>query len=194
MNIFDGLKSSFQVESGDDAPDALSLIHADHEEVATLFKTALDSNASSAARKAAIANVCFALTVHAKMEETIFYPALRKAGKKDEKDSVLEAIEEHSCVKDLIAKIKRSTGRDETLEAKVTVLKELVEHHVKEEESTIFAEARRVLGKKLQPLGAEMQRFKERAGAAPKKATRSSRKTPARTTSRSTSPSRSVAR
>jgi len=107
---------------------------------------------------------------------------------------VLEAFEEHGVVKDLIAKIRRITGRDESLEAKVTVLKELVEHHVKEEESTIFAEARRVLGNKLQPLGAEMQRFKERAGAAPKKAARSSRKAPARKASRSTSPSRSSAR
>ena len=147
------------------APDALELIHADHEEVSAYFKTALDDATPSAAKKAAIANACFALTVHAKMEETIFYPALRKAGKSKEKDSVLEAAEEHACVKELVAKIKRITGRDETLEAKVTVLKELVEHHVKEEESEMFDEARKVLGKKLQALGEEMQRFKERAGA-----------------------------
>lgn len=150
------------------APDALELIRADHEEVTALFKSALDDKASPATRKVAIAKVCFALTVHAKMEETIFYPALRKAGKAEEKDSVLEANEEHGIVKDMIAKIKRIKGRDETLEAKVTVLKEMVEHHVKEEESTMFDEARKVLGKRLEALGAEMQRFKERAGAAPK--------------------------
>jgi hemerythrin-like domain-containing protein len=78
---------------------------------------------------------------------------------------VLEAAEEHACVKDLIAKIKRITGPDETLEAKVTVLKELVEHHVKEEESEMFSEARSVLGANLDALGEEMQRFKDRAGA-----------------------------
>jgi hemerythrin superfamily protein len=156
-------------------PDALELLHGDHEEVAALFKTALDDAASPATKKAAIAKVCLALTVHAKMEEKLFYPALRKAGKQKEKESVLEAAEEHACVKDLVAKIKRVQGRDETLEAKVLVLKELVEHHVKEEESEIFDQARKVLGKKLQALGEEMQRFKERAlagsGAVRKKRT-----------------------
>lgn len=145
------------------ARDALALLKDDHDEVKALFKTALDDATPSAQKKTAIAKVCDALTIHAKMEESIFYPALRKAGKKDEKDSVLEANEEHACVKDLVAKIKRITGRDETLEAKVTVLKELVAHHVDEEESTMFAEARKVLGKKLEALGEEMQRFKDRA-------------------------------
>jgi hypothetical protein len=98
------------------------------------------------------------------MEESLFYPALRKAGGKDERDSVLEAAEEHGVVKDLIAKIEALPPRDETLEAKVTVLKELVHHHVKEEESEIFSEARSALGQeRLQKLGEEMQRFKERA-------------------------------
>jgi Hemerythrin HHE cation binding domain len=98
------------------------------------------------------------------MEETLFYPALRKAGGKDERDTVLEANEEHGVVKDLIAKIERVGPRDETIEAKVTVLKELVHHHVKEEEGTMFGEARKALGEeRLQQLGEEMQRFKERA-------------------------------
>jgi hypothetical protein len=145
--------------------NALDLIHADHEEAAALFKTALDDGTKPAAKTAAIAKVCFALTVHAKMEEKIFYPALRKAGKSNEKDSVLEAAEEHACVKDLIAKIKRITGRDKTLEAKVTVLKELVEQHEQEEESEMFSGAGSVLGPKLDALGEEMQRFKDRAGA-----------------------------
>jgi hemerythrin superfamily protein len=161
------------------APDALSLLHADHEEVEALFKTALDSGTPPAAKKTAIAAVCFALTVHAKMEEKIFYPALRKAGKQREKDSVLEAAEEHGCVKDLIAKIKRVKGRDETVEAKVTVLKELVEHHVKEEESEMFDEARQVLGNKLQSLGEEMQRFKDRAGTGNAKSSSVRKKRPA---------------
>jgi hemerythrin superfamily protein len=166
MNLGSDLVRQFQNaddERTTEVPDALALIHSDHEEVAALFKTALGDGVSPAAKKAAIAKLCMALTVHAKMEEKIFYPALRKAGKQKEKDSVLEAAEEHACVKDLVAKIKRIQGRDETVEAKVTVLKELVEHHVKEEESEIFDEARKVLGNKIQALGEEMQRFKERA-------------------------------
>jgi hemerythrin superfamily protein len=166
VNLVSDVVRQFQSANGEteaQAPDALEVLHADHEEVAALFKTALDDAASSAAKKAAVAKACLALTVHAKMEEKIFYPALRKAGKQKEKESVLEAAEEHACVKDLIAKIKRIQGRDETVEAKVTVLKELVEHHVREEESEMFDEARNVLGDKLQALGEEMQRFKERA-------------------------------
>jgi hemerythrin-like domain-containing protein len=168
MSLVDDLLRQFQSDDGESekrVPDALELIRDDHEEVAALFKAALDDSASSAAKRTAITRVCFALTVHAKMEEKLFYPALRKAGKQKEKDSVLEAVEEHACVKELIAKIKRINGRAEALEAKVTVLKELVEDHVKEEESQIFDEARKVLGKKLQALGEEMQRFKDRAGA-----------------------------
>jgi hemerythrin superfamily protein len=145
-------------------PDALELIRSDHREVDALFAKALGDDTPAAQRRRAIAQIVEALTVHARMEEVLFYPALRKAGGKDERDSVLEAAEEHGVVKDLIAKIERSQGRDETLTAKVTVLKELVHHHVQEEEGTIFDEARRVLGKeRLEKLGAEMQRFKERA-------------------------------
>jgi hemerythrin-like domain-containing protein len=175
-------------------PDALTLIKNDHHEVAALFKIALGEKTPAARRRAAIAKIVQSLTVHAEMEEAIFYPALRKAGGADERDAVLEAAEEHGVVKDLIAKIKASRGRDETMNAKVTVLEELVQHHVREEESTIFDEAKKTLGtERLEKLGAEMQRFKDRYGsarggarpAAAKKAARgtpSAKKSPARKT------------
>jgi hemerythrin superfamily protein len=151
-------------EEGQPAQDALELIRSDHREVDALFAKALGDDTPSAQRRRAIAQIVEALSVHARMEEALFYPALRKAGGADERDSVLEAAEEHTIVKELIAKIERSEGRDETLNAKVTVLKELVHHHVQEEEGTIFDEARRVLGKeRLEQLGEQMQRFKERA-------------------------------
>jgi hemerythrin-like domain-containing protein len=157
-------KVLFPDEAAPGLPDALALIKSDHDEASALFEQALDASLSSAARRSAIRQVCDALTLHAKMEEAIFYPALRQAGKAREKDSVLEAAEEHACVKDLIAKIKRVTGRDETLSAKVVVLKELVEHHVREEESEMFREAIEVLGRKIEPLGEEMRQFKARGG------------------------------
>lgn len=148
----------------DEAPDALTLIRNDHREVDELFEKALDEDTPAAQRRNAVAKIVQALTVHAQMEEAIFYPALRKAGGEDERDSVLEAAEEHGVVKDLIAKIVALRSGDETLNAKVTVLKELVQHHVKEEESEIFDEAKHTLGKeRLEQLGAEMQRFKDRA-------------------------------
>jgi hemerythrin superfamily protein len=151
-------------DEGEPAPDALELIHSDHREVDALFAEALGKDTPAAQRRAAIAKIVEALTIHARMEETIFYPALRKAGGSEERDTLMEAAEEHGVVKDLIAKIEAVGDRDETINAKVTVLKELVHHHVQEEESTIFSEARDVLGKeRLQELGEEMQRFKERA-------------------------------
>lgn len=190
MDISEVIESMLNRGASDDsgAPDALTLLHQDHEEVNALFERALDEGAPAAQRRTAINAIVEALTLHAKMEEKIFYPALRRAGKTEERDSVLEAGEEHGVVKDLIAKIKRVQGRDETLKAKVTVLKELVQHHVEEEESTMFDEARRVMGNKLQALGEEMQRFKDRArgtggrrGAGTRK-TAPARKTAARKT------------
>ncbi len=164
MDIKRAVSTIFGSDEGEAAPDALTLIRKDHREVDELFATALDEDTPAARRRATVAKIVQALTVHAQMEESLFYPALRKAGGKDERDSVLEAAEEHGVVKDLIAKIEALPPRDETLEAKVTVLKELVHHHVKEEESEIFSEARSALGQeRLQQLGAEMQRFKQRA-------------------------------
>jgi hypothetical protein len=105
MNLVGDPVRQFQSADGESATrvrDALELIHADHEEAAALFKTALDDSTSSAAKRTAITKVCFALTVHAKMEEKLFYPALRKAGKQKEKNSVLEAAEEHALRKKIL--------------------------------------------------------------------------------------------
>lgn len=147
-----------------EATSALDLLHSDHEEVSGLFEQALSDDTPAAQRRSTIAKIVQALTVHAKMEEALFYPALRRAGGSEERDSVLEANEEHGMVKDMLAKIERSTGRDETMTAKVKVLKEMVLHHVHEEESTIFDEARKTLGEdRLRKIGAEMMRFKENA-------------------------------
>jgi hemerythrin superfamily protein len=165
MNIKETVSRVF----GKAPPDALALMKADHREVEALFEKALADKTPAAQRRTAVAKITQALTIHAEMEEAIFYPALRRAGGAEERDSVLEAAEEHAVVKGVIAKIEASRGRDETLNAKVTVLKELVQHHVKEEESTIFDEAKRALGsEKLAKLGAEMQRFKSTYGKAKK--------------------------
>lgn len=165
------------------APDALTLIKHDHHEVSELFKTALDDGAKPAEKRDAIRQILEKLTLHADMEEAIFYPALRKAGGEKEKDSVLEAFEEHDVVKELMAKIERTASGDESLEAKVTVLKEIVEHHVEEEESEMFGEARKSLGKeRLQQLGEEMQAFKERNGPGGGGRRRRARRAPSRGT------------
>ncbi len=147
-------------------PDALELLKHDHETVKALFDEVLkdESDGLSAQRKT-VARILHELALHAKIEESLVYPAIRQKTKRDTEDrhEVLEAFEEHGTMKDLMRKIKRSTGRDETLRAKVQVLSEIVAHHVKEEESELFDEARRLLGeKKLHQIGGEIAQIKER--------------------------------
>lgn len=152
---------------GDSATDALTLLRNDHAEVKSLFKTVLEGAPPSAQRRTAIGKILDALDLHARMEETIFYPAVRSAGGTEERETVLLANEEHGVAKELMAKIRAISGRDETLKAKLTLLRELVEEHIREEESEMFDEARRVLGEdRLREIGSEMERFKAEGGAA----------------------------
>ncbi len=164
----DGAKDTLEnLHAPEAAPDALAIIKADHERVSGLFKTVLGSDAGSMAKaRPTIDRIVSELELHAKMEEELFYPALRARTKAtgEDRQTVLEALEEHGTMKDLLKKIKRSTGRDETLKAKVLVLSELVEHHVHEEEHDMFGEAHRLLGeKRLAELGVAMAKFKAKA-------------------------------
>jgi hemerythrin superfamily protein len=115
---------------------ALSLLIEDHREVQKLFKefekTEKDGDKFSIAQK-----TCQLLTVHAQIEEEIFYPALR--GLTDEIDDMLnEAQIEHQVAKDLIAKIEAASQGDAMLDAEYKVLTEYVGHHVEEEETELF--------------------------------------------------------
>lgn len=126
-------------------PDACSLLDADHRKVKKLFK-AFDEVAGSRAKTAAkkrrelADQICLELSVHAQIEEEIFYPALRAAIK--ETDLLDEAEVEHASAKELIAQIEAGDESDPKWEAKVTVLGEYIDHHVKEERRDIFTKAR----------------------------------------------------
>lgn len=144
--------------------DALALLKRQHEEVKAMFEEALSGGSPN---RAIVAKICDALELHAQLEEKLFYPAMREATGRDGRDEVLEAYEEHASAKDLIKKIRNSKGRDETLKAKVTVLKEMIEHHVQEEENEMFPHAREALGEEeLGELGARMERTIARGGRA----------------------------
>jgi hemerythrin superfamily protein len=86
-----------------------------------------------------------ALTAHATIEEEIFYPAVKKARSEHVQDEVREAYEEHKQIKTLLAQIASIKPADETYDMKVKVLKEDVEHHVKDEESEMFPYAKKFL-------------------------------------------------
>jgi hemerythrin-like domain-containing protein len=97
--------------------------------------------------------------VHARIEETIFYPALEKAD--ETRDLTLEAFEEHRFVKQLLGELQSLAKDEEQWTAKFTVLKENVEHHVEEEEGEMFPKARKVLSEEdAERLGTRMEKAK----------------------------------
>ena len=123
-------------------PDAIALLKADHRKVEELFEQFEGASGSGKKQKIAM-QICMELTVHAKIEEEIFYPACE--GKIDE-DLLKEAYVEHDGAKMLIAEIEAGTPSDEFYDAKVSVLSEQIEHHVGEEEMRMegmFSQARK---------------------------------------------------
>jgi iron-sulfur cluster repair protein YtfE (RIC family) len=137
--------------------DALSLLKSDHEDVKKLFKE-LEAEED---QEAIFNQIKGALEVHAAIEEEIFYPAVKKARSEEVKEEVREAYEEHKQVKALLAAIAEISPDDESYWAKLKLLKEDVEHHVKEEEGEMFPDARKYLRDKLEDLGAQMQARKD---------------------------------
>ena len=121
--------------------DAIALLKADHRTVEELF--AKFENASGDGRKQAIAEqICNELKIHTMIEEEIFYPALEG---KIEEDVLAEAYVEHDGAKVLVNDIMAGGPDDQYYEAKVTVLQDEIEHHVKEEEAPsegMFSQAR----------------------------------------------------
>ena len=119
--------------------DAIALLKADHEAVSELFAD-FEKTRTSAKKKALVAEICTALSVHAQIEEEIFYPAFKAALK--DKELVPEATVEHTGVKDLIAQLEGAEPDGEMYDAKVKVLSEYVKHHVKEEQTEMFVKAK----------------------------------------------------
>ncbi|WP_038216775.1 hemerythrin domain-containing protein [Xenophilus azovorans] len=124
--------------------DAVDLLDADHIAVKKLFQQynkLAEEKAPAGERQALAARICTELTVHAQLEEEIFYPAARAAI--DDEELMDEATVEHASAKDLIAQIE-SMGADEPMyDAKVIVLGEYIDHHVTEEREEMFQKARR---------------------------------------------------
>lgn len=123
--------------------DAVKLLKADHKEVSDLVAK-FESGRLSKDRKMAVAKqICMAVTVHAQIEEEIFYPAAREAVR-DGEDLLDEAEVEHGSIKELVASIEdASPDGDDLFEARVKVLGEYVKHHVKEEEGQLFPKIRK---------------------------------------------------
>ena len=122
--------------------DAVALLKADHRKVEDLFAK-FEAVEGDGQKKALAEQICMELTVHTKIEEDIFYPACEG---KVEEDLMKEAYVEHDGAKVLIAEIEAGGPDDEFYDAKVKVLSEQIEHHVKEEEQRVegmFSQAKK---------------------------------------------------
>ena len=120
-------------------PLALELLASDHRKVEDLFQLYEDEKEGDEDTRRALAQrICGELTVHAQIEEELFYPWLKE--NLDEMDKIEEAYVEHASAKDLIAQIQGAGEIDEAYDARVKVLSEYIKHHVQEEENEIFPE------------------------------------------------------
>jgi hemerythrin superfamily protein len=121
--------------------DAIALLKSDHKKVKALFSEfdKLKDDGADEEKAAIVAQICNELKIHTAIEEEIFYPAVRKAI--EDSDLMDEALVEHAGAKNLIAQLEDAAVDDDLYNAKVTVLGEQIDHHVKEEESSMFPKA-----------------------------------------------------
>jgi hemerythrin-like domain-containing protein len=140
--------------------DAIALLTEDHKAVKKLFdayQSLIDDDGNAKQKKELAAKICRELTVHARIEEEIFYPAVRD--EIDDDDLMDEAMVEHASAKALIGQIEGGSPSDEFFDAKVIVLGEYVDHHVKEEQNEMFPKARKKID--VEAIGAELKERKE---------------------------------
>jgi hypothetical protein len=144
--------------------DAIQILTADHREVSKIFDQfeKIKDKDDAAKKQSLVKRACTELTIHAQVEEEIFYPALREALKDDE--LIDEAEVEHASAKQLIAELESMEPGDELYDAKFTVLGEYVKHHVKEERDEMFPKAKKSK-MDLEQLGQEIAERKEQMKA-----------------------------
>ena len=136
--------------------NAIDLLEQQHREVEELFEEFEGAGDGAVKTKERLCReISDALAVHAEIEEKLFYPESKQA---DTEEILRESVEEHLAMKRLVADLLESEPSDDQFEAKMTVLKEQVEHHVQEEEKELFPKVRKDLSKEeLEDLGERMQ-------------------------------------
>ena len=178
-------------------PDAVELLKQDHDDVEEMFEEFQDAkeDENDEMKAALVMSICRALTIHAQIEEEIFYPAMRTLEFDDARELADEAAVEHATIRDLVSQLRSMRPGDDLFDAKVRVLAEYVKHHVREEESELFPDAKDsgldlvALGRKIQMRKAHLEETRDaspvrkQASAARRRALVSSR---TRSTSRTT--------
>jgi hemerythrin superfamily protein len=150
------------------ATDAVALIKSDHRKVEQLFREFEKAgDRAYKTKQQLVEQIINELEVHATIEEETYYPAVEAKARKDGKELVAEAVEEHHVVKVLLGELATMSAEDDAFDAKVTVLMENVRHHVEEEEEELLPQSEEILGKQeLARLGEEMASRKQQLGAA----------------------------
>ena len=149
--------------------NAITLLKQDHQNVDALFKRfeQLSESSSNEEKGQIVSKLIEQLSVHAAIEEQLFYPAVRECSP-DLNDTVLEGLEEHHVVKWTLSELEKMAPTDERFAAKVRVLIDSVRHHVEEEENDILPKVREALSvEQLNDLGEAMEAAKETAPTRP---------------------------
>lgn len=155
------VKQKTSAASRSNGVDAIELLKEDHRNVERIFKefeNLQEDETDDESKRALVDRACAALTVHTRIEEEIFYPAVRDVLR----DEILgeEALVEHSTAKDLIATLEALEPGEPFYDATFTVLAEYVKHHVKEEETEMFPQVKKAK-LDLNELGAQMKQRKD---------------------------------
>lgn len=148
--------------------DAITLLKDDHQAVEELFeKFEQAGDRAFKTKRRLVDEIITELSVHAAIEEQVFYPATREARQENE-ETVLEALEEHHLVKLSLSELEKLDPADERFNAKVTVLMENVRQHVKEEEGEMFPKVRKAMKpEQLRALGEQLEEAKKSAPTRP---------------------------
>lgn len=169
---------------------ATDLLKKDHDKVRELFaryRNLMNEDTGSEEKRDLFLEIDREITVHAQVEEEILYPAARRVNE-DSRRHVLEANEEHTIVKDLLARLRRMDADDETFDAKMKVVIDAVEHHAEEEENELFPEVEEIGERSLERMGKQIATRKQEILAEGPKALRGGRtRTASRTRGRAAS-------
>lgn len=145
-------------------PNAITMLKSDHATVKRLLRELSETTErATKQRENLVARIERELKMHAQVEEEVFYPAFKAATRgSDAEDLFYEAAEEHHIVDMVLPALKAANPKSHEFSAKAKVLKDLVEHHIREEETQMFAEARKIFGdEQLRELGDMMQGRKD---------------------------------
>jgi hemerythrin superfamily protein len=146
------------------ATKATDVLKRQHRSVEKLFKE-VEKTEDARRRRQLLDQIESELKLHTKLEEEIFYPAVREVGTAKAEEMVDEAFEEHHVVDLVLGELPQVDPEDERFEAKMTVLSELVEHHVEEEEHEMFPLAEKKLGaERMKELAQQMEQMAGGAG------------------------------